>query len=253
MRTIRFASTRLADKGKQGILPKDANGYRTMTLGGLNCLNSSGDYYTYKGAEDLFKDSSILMRRIKNGNVKAELGHPKPLPNMTENQYLERILRIEETNVCAHIKELWLDFDFGKANPQYQNPGMIGIMGKVKPAGPHEQMLENALNNPDENVNFSIRALSINHKQGYQTIRVLDTIVTFDCVTEQGIEAANKWDAPALESLEDRQVTIRQLEKLAREPSICAMESTREMVNHALESARAALKKDHAKPLYKNW
>ena len=157
MKTVRFTSTRLVGTGKKGIIKPDETGYYTFPMGGLNAFNSAGEYYTLEGAVELFRESSILMRRMDKGYLKSELGHPKKIPGMSDDQYLERIMTIEETNVVAHIKELWLDHDFGIKNPQFKNPALVAIMGKIRPSGPHGPALEASIQNPCENVGFSIQ------------------------------------------------------------------------------------------------
>lgn len=252
MRELRFSSTRLSHTGKKGILTPDANGYYEMPVGGLNAFNSAGEYYTYEGAEKLFRSSSILMRRVDKGVLKSELGHPKPLPGMSDDDYLERVLSIEETNVVAHIKELRLDMNFGRNNPKFRNPDLVAVIAKFKPSGPHGAALEASLQNPDENVTFSIRGLTENYAERGQTFRVLRTIVTFDQVTEQGINIANKWDAPALESVSNVLVLDRQLERIAEGRTPIALESTKEIAREALKASQS-IGTLPSLPLYANW
>lgn len=235
MKTIRFTSTRLQDSGKKGILVPDADGYYEMPVGGLNAFNSAGEYYTLKGAEDLFRESSTLMRRVGNGYLKSELGHPKLIPGMSNDQFLARVLTIEETNVAAHIKEIRLDHNFGANNPKFKNPNLVAVIAKLRPSGPNGPALEASLNNPSENVGFSIRGLTQNVYERGQCYRILTTIVTFDQVTEQGIQSANKWDAPSLESI-DASVSERQLMNIVNAKSSIAVESTRQIAAEALRS-----------------
>lgn len=206
---IRFTSTKLATKGKKGILTPDENGYYSLVVGGLNAFNSVKQYYTLEGAKQLFQDSSTLMRRIQNGAVKCEVGHPKKLPGMSDDDYFNRILTIEETNVCAHIAELWLDFDYHDLNHIGNGRDkVVAIWAKLKPAGPFGPALAAALTNPQENVFFSIRSFTKDYSHHLTTYRVLKTIVTFDWVTESGIATANKWDSPSLECLQDISISM---------------------------------------------
>ena len=198
---ITFASQRLAGMGKQGILKPNASGYYTMPFGALNTFNSAGAYYTANEAIKLFQESSILQRRIKDGCLFAEMGHPKRLPGMTDDDFLMRLHTIEETLRCAHISKIELDFDFGKKNPRFSNPAMIGIIGTFTPAGPYAESLTRSLQNGQENVCFSIRSLTRDFYQRGKIIKVLDTVFNWDCVTEPGIDCARKWDSAGLESV----------------------------------------------------
>jgi len=251
MKSIRFTSTRLLPQGKKGILTPDSDGYYEFPVGGLNAFNSAGEYYTLQGAEDLFKSSSILMRRINKGVLKSELGHPKKQPGQSEDSYLERILTIEETNVCCHIRELRLDYEFGGRNPQFKNPKLVAIMARIKPSGPHGASLAASLLNPSENVGFSIRGLTNNYYERGQCYRVLTTIVTFDQVNEQGITMANKWDSPSLESVSETKVTEKQLRRIVDSRELVAMESTRELALDALR--KVSVSELPIIPLYTRW
>lgn len=244
-----YTATKLA-VGKKGLLPPDANGYYTMPVGALNVFNSVGQYYTLDGAKHLFDESSIFQRRIANGCLKGELGHPKRGENMSMDDYMTRILTIEETNVCCHFRKIWLDYDFGKKNPQFKNPNMIAIMAEVKPSGPKGQSLKESFDNPDENVCFSIRSLTRDYYQRGQCMRVLQQIVGFDAVTEPGLALATMWSAPALESMVETVVTKRDVQSVVDHvPAMVGMESTLEMANEALAVFSDSLQV----PLYAKW
>jgi hypothetical protein len=252
---IKFTATKLAAKGKKGVLPFDENGYYTMPIGGLNVYNSAGQYYTLEGAKQLFEASSIFMRRVQNGCLKAEVGHPKRLPGQSMDDYMSRILSIEETNTCAHFKEIWLDESYGKNNPQFKNPNMVAIMAKVKPSGPKGDSLRASFENPDENVCFSIRSLTRDYFEKGQCYRVLQQVVTWDFVTEAGIHIANKWDSPALESEDLSFTSLKGLETICNSQDLVALEDTKILALEALQvllpnkvnGRRVSL------PKYSNW
>jgi hypothetical protein len=252
---FKFTSTRLVGTNKEGILKPNNDGYYLMPIGGLNVMNSAGEKYVAEGAVKLFESSSIFMRRVKSGCLYAELGHPKKLPSMTMDDYIHRILSIEETNRCAHFGDIYLDNNFGKNNPKFNNPELIAIMGFIKPSGAHEQSLKNQFDNPKEEVCFSIRALTRDYLQRGINHRVLEQIVTFDNVTEPGINIARKQYSPSLESLENVSVTRGDIERFMSKDSFgLATESTREL---ALEIAKVTKvnidKSSHDKSSYLNW
>lgn len=194
--SIKFTCTSLAGLGKEGILPADEHGYRPVILGALDVFNSAGEWYCHEEAVNLFLSSGALQRRIKDGVLKGELGHPKFVPGMRERDYLQRVMQIYEDNVAAHYSEIWLNYDDVK-DPSGNK--VIAIMGKVKGSGPHGQALENSLSNPKENVCFSIRAFTDDVRKNGVNNRILREIVTWDVVTEPGIAVAKKFTAPALE------------------------------------------------------
>ena len=250
MSNVRFTSTKLNGTGKRGILKPDANGYYEMVIGGLNAFNSAGEYYTLQGAQKLFEESSIFMRRVKNGCLKGEVGHPKKTPGMTNQDYVNRILTIDEKNVCCHFKEVWLDPEFGKRNPSMGNTGLTAIMALVKPAGPKGDSLQASLDNPDENVCFSIRAFTIDQYVRGVNNRMLDSIICFDHVAEPGIAIASKYSAPSLESLIDAGITEAQLLRLINQDNglICT-EDSKEIAIEALKMFATNSKP----PVYTKW
>ena len=240
MSNLRFTSTKLQGSGKQGLLTPDENGYYTTVVGGLNVLNSAGEYYLADGARELFKASSIFMRRVTSGCLKGESGHPKRLPGMSLEQYLNRILTIDEANVIAHFSEIWLDEEYGKRNPDLGNKDLIAIMAKVKPAGPKFESLKQSFENPKEEVCFSIRALTRDFYQSGKTFRVLQQIVTFDHVVEPGISIARKWHSPSLESLTEQTIKSKDIELITKEESLSlATESTKQLALEALDLVKS--------------
>jgi hypothetical protein len=210
--TVSYSATKLAKAGKTGKLPRDSNGYYKVPLGALNVFNSAGSYYAKEQAEALFENSSDLMRRVKGGYLKSERGHPDRGNIRSDEEFLARVKTIDQANVCAHFSGLTLDFDLGKkmaaTNPKFAlGPGgkqavIVPIVGDVAPSGPHAAELQRSLDNPLENVAFSVRGFTENNRTpSGVTVRTLVEIVTFDNVVEPGVETANKWESGALESM----------------------------------------------------
>ncbi len=220
--TVQFTCTTLAGTGKTGVLPKDEFGYRTQPIGALNCFNSMGEYYPADRARALFEQSSSFMRRVSSGCLKSEEGHPKPVPGQSEESFIRRVLTIDEKNVCAHIASVYLDFDSVKDN---NGKPVIAIMGKIKPAGPLAASLEDAYNNPHEDVCFSIRAFTEDVVMAGCRQRTLIEVVTFDRVNEPGISTSRKYKAPALETLADNRWSADSVRRAIKPMPGMAMES----------------------------
>lgn len=200
MNEIVFSCTTLKGTGKNGVLPRDPDGYVTMPIGALNTFNSNGQYYPYEEAKKLFVNSSALMRRINTGCLKGELGHPKQLPNQTDASFIQRVMSVEEKSVCAHFSKVWLDFNSVK---DAKGSPVITIMAKVKGSGAYGQALDTSLDNPKEEVCFSIRAFTNDTRVRGVVQRELVEIITWDNVTEPGISVAKKYFSPVLESFVD--------------------------------------------------
>lgn len=200
-----YSCTALMGTNKSGALKPDGDGYYTVVLGALDFYNSAGDFYPYDSAKDLFDESSSLMRRIKNGACRAEYGHPKKSPGMTDREFLSRILTIHEDKVCCHIKEVYIDRNSVKGP---DGKPVVAIIGKVKPSGPYGQVLKEQLENPSENVCFSIRSLTKDIFDGRVNRKNLMQVICWDYVNEPGISVANKYQSPALESANDDLITF---------------------------------------------
>ena len=204
-----YQCTALVGTTKTGKIKADSDGYYEVVLGALDFFNSAGAFYAYEPAKVLFEESSNLMRRVSNGALRGEYGHPKFTPGMTNRDFLMRILEINEQSVSHHIKDVWID-----SNSVYDRDGRkcVAIMGRVKPCGPFGVQLAEQLENPNENVCFSIRSLTedIADSTG-TTIKTLREIVTWDYVNEPGISVANKFSAPSLETLCSRLFTTENL------------------------------------------
>jgi len=194
-----FSCTALVGTNKVGLLQKDADGYYDVVLGALDYFNSRGDFYPLATAKRLFESSSILMRRIKGGNLRGECGHPRKLPGQSMPEYIHRILDINEPTVSHHIREVWID---DKSMKDDNGRPIVLVRGWVRPAGLHGAGLQKALDNKHENVCFSIRSLTRDVLTPTGTyIKNLEEIITWDWVNEPGINVANKFGHPSLENM----------------------------------------------------
>jgi len=195
---IIFSSNVTNTDNKQ--LEKDEKGYYLITVGALNIFNSAGQYYTANEVRNMFEDNnSTLMRRIKSGFLKSEVGHPNLEKGMTKNEFFNRNLRIEETNVCAHIRDLML-VDTNTDSGLGTGDKTVLVKAWLKPSGPKGDFLQKALDNPDENVAFSVRSFTKNSILRGTTIRKIVQLITYDYVTEPGISLATKNKTLGLES-----------------------------------------------------
>ena len=248
MANVSFTCTKLVGTNKAGIITPDANGYYTQIAGGLNCYNSANEFYVYEGACDLFKASSAFQRRIKEGCLFAENGHPEREMGMSMNDYFERIMTIRETNVCGHIASVTLREDL-----QNQYKGIIPIEISVAPDGPHAEIMRNAFKNPKRNVCFSIRALTKDEYINGVNRRKLVVIVTYDMVNESGIAIARKFDSPALESIVNHAISPEKLKIIAGNilNSGVSLESTKEMAMEMIYVANREM--GQPKSIFMDW
>jgi Holliday junction resolvasome RuvABC DNA-binding subunit len=81
----------------------------------------------------------------------------------------------------------------------------------------------------------------------------LKTVITFDCVTEPGIEIADKWHSPALESLAstafifDDPISINDQDKLVQ--SLESLGYDWQSIHNLFSQATTQAKVDYSKPI----
>lgn len=220
-----FSCTALMGVNKAGNLKPDNDGYYKVVVGAVNAFNSSGAYYPLEPAKKLFENSSSLIRRINKGCCKGEMGHPKPSPGQTIRDFVQRVMSIEETKVCCHFRKIWIEEE-GHADAKGRP--VAAILAETTPSGPYGPALKQSLENRHENVCFSIRSLTNDYvnTEGFLQ-KDLQAIITFDCVTEPGIDIADKWHSPALEALVNTRIDLESLDLIRPHKELkAALEST---------------------------
>lgn len=256
-----FGCTALMGTNKAGIVKPDEFGYRTMVLGAFNAFNSADQFYPDEPALELFRPDSALMRRIKSGSLHGELGHPRKLPGMSDRDFLMRIADIVEQNICVHIAEVTL---IPRGMVDEAGRPVTGVIGKIKGAGPHGDVLEADLNNPKQNVCFSIRSITNDRWERGRYTKYLRAVYTWDKVNEPGISIAKKWHSPALEQLQEvfmDEAAIRSIARaVAREGKDLGAESQQQSVIKRLmqdlgmkEESGASKKTKIYMPTTANW
>ena len=225
---------------------KDESGYSYVTLGALNVINSAGEFYTANEVKEMFTDTnSTLMRRLKSGALRGEVGHPQFQPGMTKTAFFNRNLRIDEQNVCVHIKELVLEETDESSGVSGQG-NIVLVKGWIKPSGPKGDFLQKALDNPDENVAFSVRSFTKNSVVNGVVIKKIVQLVTYDYVNEPGISHATKWKTLGVESMDSIEID---LDLLANGDEIdecfeCSLENDSEkaMVRELIHNTNSSMK-----------
>lgn len=262
MSNVSYVCEALAGSNKVGKLQCDAAGYYEICIGGFNIENAGRAFYPMiEGVKSLFLESSELMRRVKNGQQRSEYGHPKRQPGESMQSYMARCNRIEETMICSTIKQL--DLEEMKERDPRTGRAVIAVIARLKPTGPYGDALAKQLENPDENVAFSVRSFTDDRLgpdgRMWKNVR---KIVTWDYVTEPGIAIATKYGTPSLESHQDLIVDPDEIREAIRaiKASPFSMESADNLLH--LEETAKAFRIDPNKPsklsrsslpVYANW
>ncbi len=258
MNTLRFTCTSLVGKNKAGHLPRDENGCFEICVGGLNVFNAARQYYPYEAAKEIFDASSSFMRRVNRGVLRAEWGHPKR-DRMTDQEFIQRILNIDERYECGTHREIYLDFD--RMMDDAGRP-VIAIMSKFMPGGPYGQALEKRLTDKGENVCFSIRSFTEDGVTRTGIIeRKIRQVITFDYVNEPGIIHAEKYRSPGLEQYDDEETALHRSDFISayknRVPGLVALESSSmsleelfQVMNWSTDDSIGASSRKHTKPYW---
>lgn len=211
---VTFGCSALVGTNKMGIIKPDAAGYRKMVVGGLRMYNSANALYLDDDhARRILTDhSSEFQRMIGRGVLRGEYGHPKREMGMKDDDYYRRALQIYENRACVHFRKVWLETDTMKDS---KGRPIVAIMAELRPSGELGPRLQDHLDNPHENVCFSIRSFTKDNRGGDGIVRKsLRKVITFDYVNEPGMENAEKYKSPSLESFGEFDVSRNTLEKV---------------------------------------
>lgn len=216
MSGVSFVATALMGTNKVGNLAPDSDGYYEVVLGGFETDNEHGHYYSFeKQTQNLFEESSQLMRQIKAGNLFGEYGHPKRAPGENIMDFLKRCILVNEKMQSHHIRKVSLDF---KNVTDAKKRTIVAVLGEIKPLGPYADSLRDILNTKSANCCFSVRAQTddVDMPNGKEK-RSVKSIITWDYVGDPGVATSSKFHAPKLESFHDEFVDYSVLAKLRDE------------------------------------
>lgn len=191
--SVRYNCVALAGVNKPAELKKDKDGYYYVLLSALNIFNSERIFYAFEESKHVFERSNVFMRKVKKGILYGEHDHPPFLPGMTEEEFMDRNEWIETKNVAMHIREV----ELVATNEMCNGLPVVEIWGWIKPDRAEGVYLQAALDNPHQNVCFSLRAIVRQGIVNGVTTRRIDKLITFDWVIEDGLMRCNKYDAIA--------------------------------------------------------
>lgn len=201
MERLLYTSTRLRISGKQGILKPDEEGYYVQPIGAFNCINSLGELYTEKNVKGIYDASSDFSRKIANGKLFGEWGHPDKMPGESESEFMNRACRINDKDTCVFWNKIWIGDAVTPEMRAYGVPNnAIVVMGRFKPMGAKWEALDRSLKDPNVNTTFSGRFLTRDYVERGVVHVIVESVITYDAVTEQGIPVAEKWLSPRLET-----------------------------------------------------
>ena len=202
----------------------------------------------------LTDENSALAGKLRESNLVGEANHPSIGPGMSKSDYVDRVFRIELNNVSHHIKNVHTkQTDIPSGLPGKGN--VIAIMGWVKPIGKIGETLRDALENPDQNVCFSVRSFTNDERVGGVTYKKFVTIITWDWVVSPGIAIANKYNTLGMESLFSTEIDLQTLNNVYFniQTNPAANESDRGTLKYIDSIKRSVDVSDTTSELLKSW
>lgn len=198
-------------KGIQGSkIVRDDKGYFRAPVGAFECSNNVGEYYPLAASvKQIFDESSIFQRRVRQGYVCGEISHPEYKAGMTKMDWIKRNLDIDPVMKSQHFRRFTLED--GKDE---HGRKIVIVMAELIETGNMGPALTRSLNNVEENVAWSFRGFSIPTKDGNGRIlsRLVKEVVTYDNVPEGGLKCANKHAILTQESFSE--LELQRLEAL---------------------------------------
>lgn len=226
-----YQAAALPSPGKKGLLKQLDNDYVEIIIGAVAAQGNGGWIYDEKTAIQYMQNNPEFLEMMRLRRMRSEWGHPVRQPGMSDQEWFARINTIYEPNWSSHIRKIHLSSNTLK---DAGGRAVIAIIGEVTPCGPHASDFRRCLENPDEDVNYSIRSFaSKNFATGRKHIQ---KIVTFDSVWNPGIKEISKFNTPSLEAadirlmLDQTEFHLDSLRAGFTSPELASMESTNEMI-----------------------
>jgi hypothetical protein len=136
-----------------------------------------------------------FLRMMQAGRCRGEWGHPVRPAGMSDQDWFVRICTILESNMCCQIRRVRPSLE---TVTDERGRKVIAIIGEVRESGKEAKAFGDMLNNPDEDVNFSIRCFA-KKNMGNMT-KHMTKIVTWDFVFDPGIAMTSKYNTPSMEA-----------------------------------------------------
>lgn len=193
--TLSFSNVLLSQTGKKGVLKELDSGYYEILLGALGTNGNGGWIYNKESALRYMNNDKEFKYMLNSGRLRSEWGHPVRHPGMTDAEWFVRVNTIYEPNTSSHIRRVRPTTELIK---DARGRAVVGLVGEVRPSGKNSAEFKEQLENPHEDVNYSVRSFA---KRDFRNMnKHITKIVTWDNVFDPGIKLASKYHTPSLES-----------------------------------------------------
>ena len=163
-----------------------------VILGSLNSFNVHNELYAATGMEELLTVGGYhsFASKLKRKTIKGESRHPFREPGMTDTEFVNRNLIVDNTTASHHILEIMLE-----QTTEVEKPGtnVILIWAWIKPTDNDlGRSLKADLLDKSVNVCFSIRCFSVLRVIDGIPTRIITSIMTWDWVDNPGMPRSAK-------------------------------------------------------------
>lgn len=189
-----YSNIALAGSGKKGILKKLDNNYYEIIIGAFGAFGNGGWLYDTRTAMRYLENDREFLEMLQNGRLRGEWGHPVRPTGMSDRDWFVRINTVLESNISTHFRKIRTSLDTVKDE---RGRAVVAIIAEASPDGPHIQATQRMFDNPDADMNYSIRCFAA--KNMATMTKHINRIVTWDLVVDPGIAVASKYKTPSLE------------------------------------------------------
>lgn len=190
---------------KLGKIRPDEDGYYDIPAAVIGKVSDNNTYYVVDSVvKPLTDPNSMISRKLQDGKLFGEHGHPDLSQCDTKYKVVERLLKIDEKFVSHHFKSIY-------SGEKLEAGGML-LNAKIKPEGKYAHELQSFLDNPLVNTSLSLRGICDGRMVKDVQERTLKKLITFDNVLGGGyFEASQRYSAAAYEAIQFSQEDINSL------------------------------------------
>ena len=158
----------------------DENGnyhlYLAYLNGVLTDINGNSLFIVQDPFQQILNKDGIIMQKLKRVPLYGELFKVSSKGKIINTSF--NPFSINKDNICCKITDLYFDYRLGE---KMESPGMVGLMGVVKPFGPKSYLFKNDLYDENEFVALDFRGLADQYI-GKNCVKVITvtSLFTFD-------------------------------------------------------------------------
>lgn len=234
--------TDLPNYKEKKLIKPDADGYYRILVGKYNVFTRSGGAFTpSEPIENLVFGDTFMAEALATGKLAGEANHPD-FKGMTHAEQLTRNNLIDKARKSHHIRNVELiKTDIPSKFSGF--PNEVHVYAHIKPEGVYGDALRAELDNPNTNVCFSARAMSVPNLyiRGVKIHKNI-ALITWDWVHDQNIAGATTHGTMGLVTNSNIEPDIDTLIELSKDTSGKVTNDNLIIIKQTITSFQAATK-----------